>query len=514
MSSALNGARADRSRPRRPLSRAGRRGERAGGLGLGLEVVVVGGGLAGLSAALDCVDAGASVTLVEQRRRLGGLTWSFEHAGRQIDGGQHVFLRCCTEYRRFLRRIGSERDVYLQPRLDVSVLRPGLPAGSRGAGALDVAPIPGHLRRSGLPAPLHLGRSLLAYPHLHAGDKARLGLAAAALRRVDLGDPCLDGETFASWLGRHGQSRTAVEALWDLITLPTVNLPASQASAAMGAKVFKTGLLRHAGAADIGWALVPLGVLHGTRAASALACAGATVRTGERVTGMQEVGKGPLRRWSVSLGGESLRADAVVVAVAHLQAASILPPATVAHQEHLSELGASPIVDVHLLYDRQVTDLPIAAGIGTEAQWIFDRTASSGLVPAKDRPQYLAVSISGAAAQMRRRPAELAAAVAGEMEALLPAARHASLLDTLVTKEKAATFAAVPGSAALRPPPRTKRRGIFVAGAWTDTGWPATMEGAVRSGRAAAAALLREAAGPAGHGPSLEADRLLEEEMA
>lgn len=470
-------------------------GDRGGPLGRrsAPEVVVVGGGLAGIAAALDCADAGAAVTLVDQRRHLGGLTWSFERAGRQIDGGQHVFLRCCSEYRRFLRRIGSDGDVYLQDRLEVTVLRPRPASGGEAARSRPQPPASGRLRRSRLPAPLHLAASLLAYPHLGPAERLRLVPAAMALRHLDLSDPALDEETFADWLGRHGQGPAALEALWDLVTLPTVNLSATQASAAMGAMVWKTGVLQRAGAADIGWSRIPLGVLHGQRAAAALHAAGVEVRLGEKVIGIEEVGKGPAPRWTVHTRGGPLAAKAVVVALGHLQAAHALPAGTLEHQDLLGELGVSPIIDVHLLYERPVTDLPIAAALGTTAQWIFDRTRSSGLSPGPRSPQYLAVSISGAAAHMAKRPGELAGEVAAEVATLLPAAKHVRVLDALVTKEKAATFAAVPGTAALRPRARTKREGLFVAGAWTDTGWPATMEGAVRSGRAAAAAVLSEA---------------------
>ncbi len=447
-------------------------------------VVVIGGGIAGMTAALDAADAGASVTLLERRRRLGGLTWSFEHGDRQIDNGQHVFLRCCTAYLAWLERIGSIGDVTIQPRLDVTALRPG--AGRDGA------PLAGRLRRNGWPAPLQLGPALARYPHLPIADRLRIGLAAIPLRRLDLDDPALDDETFAAWLRRHGQSPAAIEALWDLITVATVNLPAAEASLTMGAKVFKTGLLTDAGAADIGWSRVPLGRLHGERATVALAAAGVAVRLGERVGSVAE----RAGVWEVTTeGGGALRADAVVVAVPHLAAQEILPGGVVRRQNDLGALGTSAIVDVHVLYDRKITDLPIAAGLGTPVQWVFDRTVSSGLLPGAGR-QYLAASLSAADGLLGRRPEDLAAEIVGELNRMFPAARHATVLDTLVTKERTATFRAAPGSAALRPGARTDRAGLALAGAWTDTGWPATMEGAVRSGHAAARAVLADAAIP------------------
>jgi squalene-associated FAD-dependent desaturase len=456
-------------------------------------VVVVGGGLAGLSAALDLADAGARVTLFERRRQLGGLTRSFPHDGRAIDNGQHVFLRCCTDYTGFLRRIGSDGDVEIQPRLDVTFLRPGAGAGG--------APRAGRLRRNALPAPLHLGAALLRFPHLPWADRARVGRAAVPLRRLELDDPALDRETFGAWLARHGQRPAAIETLWDPLTISTVNLPAAEASLAMGAKVFVTGLLRHADAADIGWSRIPLGRLHGERAAAALARAGVAVHLETPVAAVHlepsmAAVAGRSGAWTIATPTGSVDADGVVVALPHTAVAEVLPSGAVAHQDRLDGLGTSAIVDVHVLYDRTVTPLALAAGLGTPVQWVFDRTASSGLPTDADGPQYLAVSLSAADHLLGRRPDEIADEIVGELARMLPAARPARVLDTLVTKERHATFRAAPGSAALRPSAATAFAGLAVAGAWTDTGWPATMEGAVRSGHAAARAVLADVAVP------------------
>ena len=440
-------------------------------------IVVVGGGLAGLSAALACADAGGAVTVVERRRRLGGLTWSFRHGGRSIDNGQHVFLRCCTAYLDFLGRIGSASDVELQGRLDVAVVRPAGP---------DRPPVTARLRRRDLPAPLHLSGSLLRYGHLGWRDRMRLGRAAMPLRTVDLDDPGLDRETFAGYLKRHGQSDRAIDALWELITVATINLPARQASAAMGAKVFQTGLLSDPAAADIGWSRVPLSHLHGDRAGDALKRAGAETLLGERVVAVGRGGGegGPLQ---VRTEGRTVAADAVVIAVPHHAIGDVVPPATFAAQGTLDGLGVSPIVNVHIVYDRPVTDLPLAAGIDSPIQWVFDRTASSGRAPPQ---QYLAVTLSAADAYLGRRPEDLGPEIVAALGDLFPASRGATVVDTLVTKERTATFRAVPGTGALRPGPLTTIPGLVLAGAWTDTGWPATMEGAVRSGLTAARAAL------------------------
>ncbi|HVA74968.1 MAG TPA: hydroxysqualene dehydroxylase HpnE [Acidimicrobiales bacterium] len=438
-------------------------------------VVVAGGGLAGITAALECADAGAHVTLVEKRTGLGGLTRSFRHGDLWLDNGQHVFLRCCTEYLSLLYRIGAADEVELQDRLDIPVVSPARNAGGQ--------PVIGNLRRSGWPVPLHLAGSLVRYPHLGIADRLKLGRAVLGLSRLRLDDPALDLHTFASWLRAHHQSDAAITALWDLITVPTVNLPAAQASLTMAAKVFKTGLLSESSAADIGWSRVPLGRLHGERAAAALEGAGVEVRTGERVRQIRTRVRGG---FEVLGDGWSADADGVVVAVPHDEVGALLPQGSVRAQERLGDLGTSAVVDVHLVLDRRVTEWPVMSAVGSTVQWVFDRTSSSGLTSG----QLLAVSLSAADALLPRRPEDIASEVQAELARLLPSFSRARVVDSVVTKERHATFKAVPGTAALRPPAATSLPGLAVAGAWTDTGWPATMEGAVRSGTAAARACL------------------------
>lgn len=428
-------------------------------------VVVVGGGLAGLSAALSCADAGARVTLLEARARLGGATHSFRREGLWVDNGQHVFLRCCTAYRAFLDRLGTSAGATLQPRLAIPVLAPGKR--------------PAWIRRTGLPAPLHLAGTLLRYGFLPPRDRLRAAGAALALARLDRTAPEADRRTFLSWLEEAGQTPRAVAALWDLITVPTLNLPAARASLGLAAMVFQTGLLSQAGAADIGYARVPLSALHVDPAARALREAGAEVRLRAPAAAVETDGRAVT---GVRTADATLPADAVILAVPHDRAADLLPPGAGVDPDGLRALGTSPIVNVHVVYDRRVTDLPFAAGLDTPVQWVFDRTEPSGL----ERGQYLAVSVSAADDVVNRRTADLRETFLPALARLFPRAAGARVLGFFVTRERAATFRAEPGTASLRPGPRTGIRGLYLAGAWTDTGWPATMEGAVRSGRRAA----------------------------
>jgi phytoene dehydrogenase-like protein len=246
-------------------------------------VLVIGGGLAGITAALDCAAAGASVTLVEVRRRLGGAAYSFQREGLQMDNGQHVFLRCCGAYRALLGRLGSEHLVCVQPRLEIPVLKPGAQ--------------PLVLRRTRLPAPLQLAGALARYGHMTRSQRlgaARATLALMRLRRSRAGrrELALDSQTLGAWLARHGQGPEAVAALWDLIALPALNLPAAQASLALGAFVFQTGLLSARDAGDIGFHRAALSEIIGVPAARALDRAGVQVRLGWRAERLQRAAGG------------------------------------------------------------------------------------------------------------------------------------------------------------------------------------------------------------------------------
>ncbi|ANH94439.1 phytoene dehydrogenase [Streptomyces sp. SAT1] len=440
----------------------------------GRHAVVVGGGLAGLTSALALADAGVRVTLLESRPRLGGLAFSFRRGDLTVDNGQHVYLRCCTAYRWFLDRIEGAALAPLQDRLDVPVLDAARPEGRRL----------GRLRRDPLPVPLHLGRSLATYPHLSLAERARVGRAALALKALDPTDPALDSQDFGSWLAARGQSPRAVEALWDLVGVATLNAVASDASLGLAAMVFKTGLLSDPGAADIGWARVPLGELHDRLARRALDSAGVRTEVRTRVTSVSPHENG---RWSVQVPGETLEADTVVLAVPQREAYELLPPGALDAPERLLDIGTAPILNVHVVYDRKVLGRPFVAALGTPVQWVFDRTDASGL----KQGQYLALSQSVAQDEIDAPVAELRERYLPELRRLLPRSRGAEVKDFFVTRERTATFAPTPGVGRLRPGARTKAPGLYLAGAWTATGWPATMESAVRSGVGAADAALR-----------------------
>jgi len=454
-------------------------------------VVVIGGGLAGITAAIALASAGVQVTLLEARPRLGGATCSFTRDGLVIDAGQHIFLGCCSAYRGLLGRLGMTAHAPLQDRFDVTVLAPGR--------------APARLRRTALPGPLHMLPALARYPFLSWAERASVARPALAMRRLKEADPALDAQRFGDWLAARGQSERARRRLWDLFTVSALNVAGDDASLALAATVVKTGLLGRSSAADIGVPALPLGELHGDAAAAVLAKLGARVALGTKVAAIEvRTGAG----YRVRLAHPSadrpayLDADAVVLAVPHDKAAPLvppdaLPPGTVAAW---SGLGASPIVNVHVIYDRPVTDLPFAAAIDSPVQWVFDRTHISGLAASdRGRPQYLAISLSAADEYAEVPAARLKEQFVPALAELFPAARQAAITEFFVTRERRATFRQVPGSGALRPKTGTRLPGLVLAGAWTDTGWPDTMEGAVRSGLSAAIELRHTLANP-GHG--------------
>ncbi len=390
-----------------------------------MKVAVVGGGLAGLSAALDLVDSGHDVTVYEARPTLGGAVQTLPRRDGDPepppDNGQHIALGCFREYLRFLDRIGERGSVRRLP-LELPVI------DERG--------------RTATITPSAL--ALLRYRHVSFGERLRL---LKALVRWD-DEP--RAATFGDELRARGQSSRAVDRFWDVFIRPALNLRADEASAEAGLFTVRTALLGERRGSDLVLPTRPLGEMHGEAAGRALEAAGATVETGTRVD-----------------DPESLDTEGVVLAVPHAE----------------SELEYSPIVSVHLLYDRQLLHQPLAALLGSPAHWIFNR----GLLTGTD-PKYVTVVSSGAPELEALRGRELVDLISGAVTERLGAAE---LLWSRVSREPQATIAVRPGSEAHRLGPATDRPNIVRAGAWTATGWPPTMEGAVRSGRAAARLLMR-----------------------
>ncbi len=411
-----------------------------------MRAVVVGGGLAGLAAALELVRAGHEVTVLEARPTLGGAVQTLParegDPDPPPDNGQHIALGCFTTYLRFLDDVGQGGSVRRQP-LSLPVIGEDGSVARIGAGAL----------------------TLLRYRHLSPGD--RLGVARVARRLGRLRPEEHDDQTFAALLRGLGQSQAAIDRFWDVFIRPALNLRSEEVSAAPAVFTVQTALLGTRGDGDLVLPLAPLGAMHGEAAGRALAARGATLRTGIRVT---EIEAGA----AILAGGERVEAEAFVLALPPGESARLLGEPT-------PPLEDSPIVSAHLLFDRPLLRYELAALLGSAAHWVFDRGRLTGHEPAQG--QYLTVVSSGAPELLEVRGRGLVERLAGELTRRLG---RAELLWSRVSREPAATFAARPGTAALRPGPETGRANVARAGAWTATGWPATMESAIRSGLTAA----------------------------
>lgn len=413
-------------------------------------VAVVGAGLAGLAAATSLARSGVAVHLIERSRLLGGKATSFEVGGVEVDNGQHVVLRCCTEFLDFANQLGMRSSLRFQPRFSATVLTRDAP--------------PARLRAAPLPAPLHLALGFASYRHLGTADKLRV-LAALLAARKPVGSQ-LD---MASWLLQHHQNRRTRRAFWDPFLIPALNAPLEKASAADGLFVIRTAFLGGRDAACIGYSTVPLARL--AERAAAL-CETVTMRS--PVTSIV-VRDGAVT--GVRVDSETtIPCDACVLAVPPRRVAAILAESNLPAIPGLDAFLTEPIVDVHLWYDRQLHMLDFAAILDSPVQWAF-----------RKGPGYVACSLSAAGTLVSRPQSELVAICDTELRAVIPALRGAHLMRSACTRDPEATFVPAPGLR--RPNERTALPTLMVAGAWTDTGWPATMESAVRSGRAAARAL-------------------------
>jgi len=404
-----------------------------------VKVAVVGGGLAGLAAALDLADAGHAVTVLEARPTLGGAVQTLpEREGDPEpppDNGQHIALGCFTEYLRFLERIG-EGGSYTRTRLALPVL------DEHGAVVASEPSL----------------RGLLGYRHLSFRDRVRLPVTTLRLRSAQ----SQPKETFGQLLRRLGETDASIDRFWDVFIRPALNLRCDEADAGAGLFTVRTALLGPRANSDLILPARPLGWMHGDAAGRALEAAGVTVDNDTRVSSLDE-----------------LDADAIVVAVPPRESARLLA-------EPQPELEDSPIVSVHLWFDRPLLDQPLAALLDSDAHWVFDRGSLTGSRP--ECGQYLTVVSSGIPELLAVRGRELVETIAGQLTERLG---NAELLWSRVSREPYATVALRPG--VLRPGVETSRPNVVRAGTWTDTGWPATMESGIRSGRKAAQHILSSA---------------------
>ena len=438
--------------------------------------MVIGGGLAGLSAACALAERGIAVTLIERRNYLGGRAFSFidPHTGMELDNGQHVFLRCCTEYIDFLKKIRAFGQTTLQERLHVTVADR---AGKRGVLS----------STRFFPAPLDVLPSLLLYRHLGLMDRLRVVRGMLSIRRTnrERERERLESMSFRDWLLQHGQNDRTIAALWELITLPILNDTIDDASAYMGIMAFQDSLLAGKGMADLGYSRVGLSTLVSEGARQYIESRGGSLIMGRRVSDLH-VTEG--RVTGVRVGEETIDADAVISALPWDGLERLLDGEdkdTALSAVSPPQLEWAPIVGLHIGYDRPVMDEPFLTVVDSPIQWIFNRSLMQESADADSR---LLVSISAAWREAGMTEEELREMAEAELRPVLPETRNASMTYFRVVKQTQATFRCLPGIQEQRPGQSTNVPGLFLAGDWTQTGWPATMESAVRSGNLAAKA--------------------------
>ncbi|HKU66763.1 MAG TPA: hydroxysqualene dehydroxylase HpnE [Candidatus Baltobacteraceae bacterium] len=415
-------------------------------------VAVVGGGLAGLSAALELKEAGRHVELFERSRLLGGRATSFEVDGHVVDNGQHVYLACCTEFIRFVRRAGKGDALHTQDRFDVVVYSR---SGERSG-----------LRAADLPAPFHLLASFAGYKHLPLRGKMEIARALIALRLRPRS--ARENLSFAQWLRLQGQGAQTIRSFWEPFMVPALNAPLERMNAAEAAFVISTAFLSDRGAARFGYTTVPLAQIMESAAARL-----DRVHRSSAVLVMEADPHGIVLRTA----DDELRFDQVVLAVPPRALAKLLGEPSRLGVPPLDVYEPFAIMDVHLWYEGGEVDFEFAAILDSPVQWVF-----------KKGEGYLCCSISAADELVSKPTTDMVAVSWAQVQGALPQLAGARLVRGAATRNPEGTYLAQPGAA--RPSAATSLPNLAVAGAWTATGWPDTMESAVRSGLSAARVLL------------------------
>ena len=445
------------------------------------DAIVIGGGFAGLSAATALCERGFRVLVLEARPTLGGRATAFTDpaTGERIDNGQHVLFGCYDETFRFLRRIGAESFVSVQPQLTVDTIdRDGRRA---------------RLRCPGLPSPLHLIAGVLTWTAIGWRDRLAIIRMGAAIRRLQRGSALspdaasgpsgrqAEKETVRDWLERHGQTPRLIEVLWEPLAVAALNQSIHRAAAAPFLSVLGRLFGRDARSASLALPVKPLDEVYTLPARHYIERTGGTVETS--VISRVRIPEGSIE---VIAGNRRLTAPAVISAVPWYALADVFPDrpeALVPILQAAAETHSSPIVTVNLWFDRIVTDGMLIGLPGRTWQWVFDKRMVFG-----EQASHLSLVSSGAAHIAAQSNQESIASAVEEVRAALPAARSAVLIRGVVVRERRATFSVAPGQPP-RPGVRTGIAGLFLAGDWIDSGLPATIESAVWSGHRVADAV-------------------------
>jgi squalene-associated FAD-dependent desaturase len=437
---------------------------------------IIGGGLAGLAAGCALAEAGVQVTLFERRPYVGGRASSYEHpgTGEVIDNCQHVLLGCCTNLVRFYERLGvSEKIRWFD---ELTFIEPG---GRQS-----------RLRPSFLPAPLHAAPSFLKANHLSLRDK--LAIARAFVRM--LGDLPEDSEeNFLQWLQRQGQTRNAVERLWKPVLVSALNEDLDRVSVRYAVQVFRESFLKSAAAGRMGLPSVPLSELYSS-AIEYIHARGGQVLLRTSVTAVNPEADCV----TLKINSNEQKFDAAVLAVPFQTAASLLPagPSSEPLKRELEHFESSPITGIHLWFDREITPLPHAVLLDRTIQWMFQKSKFQEPGYREGTGSYMELVVSASKSLVSKSREEVLELALNELAEFFPAVKNAKVMKAAVIKEVYATYSVLPGLDQYRPKAKTPWPRLFLAGDWTATEWPATMEGAVRSGYLAAEALTETIGAP------------------
>ena len=467
------------------------------------DVIVIGGGLAGLAASVALAQAGTKVVLLESRPRLGGRASSFEDAatGELIDNCQHVAMGCCTNFRHFCRVTGLAP--FFRDEEQLTFVGPADPSGRQLPEFCRFAATPF------VPAPFHLGRALWGLSYLSLRDKFAIARGLLSLRAVQ--PQHSDGTTIAEWLDHQRQPASAIEYFWNVVLVSALSESLDRISVVAARKVFVDGFLTNREGWKVSLPTVPLDELYSGTLTQWLAAHDVDVRL---KTGVERLvmDDGVISALELR-NGERLAARQFVLAVPQQRALSLLPESirTLPQLAAIERLETAPIASVHLWFDRPITLLPHAVLVGRLSQWVFNRSRSEGRgargenaslpiprpSPLAPHPSYYQVVISNAREMAERPHSDVIAEVVAELKAIWPWAADAVLQHSRVIIEHHAVFSPLPGSEELRPAQQSTIENLQLAGDWTRTGWPATMEGAVRSGFLAAENVLTKFGRPA-----------------
>ncbi len=441
------------------------------------DVAVVGAGAAGLAAAVALARDGARVTLLERRPFVGGRAYSYLHpaVGETIDS-QHVVVGCCTNFLNLIAQAAAADSIRWYDEL--CFLEPAAAGNPRRS----------WIKPSSLPAPAHNALSFLRASMLSLRDKARI---AAGLARFLRGCPATDEESFAAWLKRTRQTDRAIRHFWEPIVAGALNDIFERCSTKYAAKVFHESFLRSPEAGRLGIPAAPLSEFF-QPVVNLAQSLGVDARSSTAVDAIARTADG---RWKIKTRECEVEADAIILATGFRQTQDLIRPLTAsgtepdpATQIAFEKFVAAPITTIHLWYDREVTDLDHAVLLETRIQWMFAKSRIRRWEAS--RGSYLELVISASWPEIGMSREQILASALREVGLFFPRVREATLLKSAVLKEARATFSVTPGLDAYRPPQTTAYPGLYVAGDWTATEWPSTMEGAVRSGRLAAGEVL------------------------